>query len=73
MWHSIEGNHAHFFRSEMHSYTLRQICKHLSDDTLKNKIQNGFRERRFIESLMTKNFEPNLNSQYKIKPLEIVL
>ena len=38
----------------------------------KVKFTNGFRERRFIESLMIKNLKPNLNSQHKSKPLEIV-
>ena len=35
-------------------------------------LPNGFREKRFNESLVIKNLKPNLNSQYKSKPLEIV-
>ena len=61
------------FRDQNHFADVPSILKrYIGRYFEKLKFTNGFHERRFMESLLIKQYSPNLNSQVNSRPLEIL-
>ena len=61
-----------YLKDEQLEYLPSTMKKFIGRYFEKLKFTNGFRERRFIESILIKEHSPTLNSQIQSKPLEIL-